>query len=206
MVQISHSGTNEEKINEILIAAQKRFGLYGFAKTAMHEIAEDLGISKASLYYYYPDKESLFLAVFEKEKQEFINQLYHIIEKSDDAIKLLHAFVDLRMKNFRLLVNLGRASMSEIKGIKSKVRDSWKHFIEKEKDAIKQILDKGIEKGVFSIQDTDEMAAFFIDALRGLSIISLKSGDIIQLNDEDINAGEKKIQLFTSVLIKGISK
>jgi AcrR family transcriptional regulator len=206
MVQISHSGANEEKIIEILVAAQKRFGLYGFAKTAMHEIAGDLGISKASLYYYYPDKESLFLAVFEKEKQEFINQLYQTIEKSDDPVYLLHAFVDLRMKNFRSFVNLGRASLSEIQGIKSIVRDSWKHFIEKEKDAIRYIFDKGIKKGIFTIQHKDETAALFIDALRGLSYIGLKTGDIMQLNDENIMNMEKKIKLFTSVFIKGISK
>ena len=65
MVQIVHSGDNSDKISNILSAAQKRFGLYGLEKTTMKEIASDLGVSKASLYYYFPDKESLLKAVVE---------------------------------------------------------------------------------------------------------------------------------------------
>ena len=59
----------------ILDAAQKRFGLYGIEKTSMREIADDLNLSKASLYYYFPDKESLYRAVVEKEQSEFLDRI-----------------------------------------------------------------------------------------------------------------------------------
>ena len=59
------------KTDLIIEAAQKRFGLYGVEKTSMREIANDLKLSKASLYYYFPDKESLYKAVVEKEQKEF---------------------------------------------------------------------------------------------------------------------------------------
>ena len=36
-----------EKLTKILDVAQKRFARYGFAKTTMSEIADDLGVSKA---------------------------------------------------------------------------------------------------------------------------------------------------------------
>jgi AcrR family transcriptional regulator len=56
-----------EKVQMIIEASQRRFGLYGIEKTSMREIADDLKLSKASLYYYFPDKESLYKAVVEKE-------------------------------------------------------------------------------------------------------------------------------------------
>ncbi|HEY4784669.1 MAG TPA: helix-turn-helix domain-containing protein, partial [Bacteroidales bacterium] len=62
MVYVTHSGENAEKLEVILKAAQKRFGLYGLEKTTMKEIASDMGMSKAALYYYFPDKEGLFKA------------------------------------------------------------------------------------------------------------------------------------------------
>ena len=72
MVQIIHRGDNLEKTNEILAAAQKRFGMYGLDKTSVSEIAADLNMSKGSIYYYFPDKDSLYMAVVEKEHTEFL--------------------------------------------------------------------------------------------------------------------------------------
>ena len=63
------------KMQQIIDVAQKRFGVYGLEKTSMREIAEDLNLSKASLYYYFPDKESLYRAVVEKEQDEFIAKI-----------------------------------------------------------------------------------------------------------------------------------
>ena len=71
MVATIHNGENEDKRNNILEIAQKRFGMYGLAKTTMQEIANDLGMSKGSLYYYFPDKERLYAAVLEKEQNVF---------------------------------------------------------------------------------------------------------------------------------------
>jgi AcrR family transcriptional regulator len=63
------------RIQKIIEASQRRFGIYGIEKTSMREIAGDLKLSKASLYYYFPDKESLYRAVVEKEQDEFIEKL-----------------------------------------------------------------------------------------------------------------------------------
>jgi TetR/AcrR family transcriptional regulator len=205
MVKISYSGANDDKVNEILEAAQKRFGLFGYGKTAMYEIADDLGISKASLYYYFPDKESLFRAVFEKEQQEFISKLHKTIDNSDNAEALLKDFIRLRMTSFRSFINLGRVSFNELRGIKNIVKDSWKHLIEKEKEEIKRIFEKGIRKGIFSIQNKDEIAILFIDILRGLSHLHIRNIDISQLTEEDFTTLEKKIMQFTAIFIKGIS-
>jgi AcrR family transcriptional regulator len=42
MVKIIHQGDNAEKLEAILMAAQKRFGIYGLEKTTMQDIAADL--------------------------------------------------------------------------------------------------------------------------------------------------------------------
>ncbi|MGI8637960.1 MAG: TetR/AcrR family transcriptional regulator, partial [Segetibacter sp.] len=41
----------DKKRDVIIQAAQKRFSHFGVDKTTMNEIADDLSISKASLYY-----------------------------------------------------------------------------------------------------------------------------------------------------------
>ncbi|WP_262496286.1 TetR/AcrR family transcriptional regulator [Daejeonella oryzae] len=43
--------------------AIKRFCHFGISKTSMAEIAEDLSMSKTAMYYYFPDKQNIILAV-----------------------------------------------------------------------------------------------------------------------------------------------
>ena len=72
-----------EKQAVILDAARKRFAYYGFSKVTMDEIAADIGMGKASLYYYFPTKESLFEEVVKQEKNQFFNDIHSMMrEKS----------------------------------------------------------------------------------------------------------------------------
>lgn len=52
----------KEKEQAILKAARERFAQFGFNKSTMDEIASDVELGKASLYYYFPAKEDLFRA------------------------------------------------------------------------------------------------------------------------------------------------
>ena len=45
---------NNLKEKEILEAARSRFAHYGYSKVTMEEIALDVEMGKASLYYYFP--------------------------------------------------------------------------------------------------------------------------------------------------------
>ena len=62
---------NQDKKRIIIIeAALKRFAHYGLSKTTMSEIAKDISLSKALLYYYFPDKISLYVSTMEHLMQK----------------------------------------------------------------------------------------------------------------------------------------
>lgn len=50
----------------ILGAATRRFVAAGYHGISMREIADDVGVSKAALYYHFRDKEALFLAILDE--------------------------------------------------------------------------------------------------------------------------------------------
>ena len=59
----------EGKLEAILNAAQRMFGQYGLTKTTMTDIAKEVGMGKASLYYYFPTiKKSHILSSFSSIK------------------------------------------------------------------------------------------------------------------------------------------
>ena len=50
-------------LDRILQAARCRFLQWGYSGTTIAALADDLGMTKAALYYHFADKEALFLAV-----------------------------------------------------------------------------------------------------------------------------------------------
>lgn len=56
--------SQESTEQKILAAAKKVFHRKGFEGTRMQEIADEAGINKALLHYYFRSKENLFEAVF----------------------------------------------------------------------------------------------------------------------------------------------
>ncbi len=51
------------KRESIIRAAHVQFRLYGYRKTSMEDIAGELGISRASLYSYFKNKDEIFRSV-----------------------------------------------------------------------------------------------------------------------------------------------
>ena len=59
----SNSRRSERTRSSILAAAQELFATKGFAATRLDDVAEAVEMSKAALFYYFRDKQSLFDAV-----------------------------------------------------------------------------------------------------------------------------------------------
>ncbi|MHC5308235.1 TetR/AcrR family transcriptional regulator [Bartonella sp. LJL80] len=62
----------EEKQTGILSEAAKLFARYGFTGSSINMIAEACGMSKALLYHYYPDKDSILFAVLQQHLAELV--------------------------------------------------------------------------------------------------------------------------------------
>ena len=206
MVQVKHQGGNKEKLNLIIEAAQRRFGIYGLEKTSMREIASDLGISKASLYYYFPDKEHLYVHVIDKEHDEFIRNLRINMEQSEFPDQMIRKFVETRMELFRTFLNLSRFKMSNLMEFKTLLNESWLRSKAKETKIMSDVIKQGIDSGLFRKDNPDELAALFIDILRGLRGTFIKNKEYFFLDDEEYAVLVEKTNLFTEVFIRGISK
>jgi AcrR family transcriptional regulator len=57
--------TAEDTRSAIRGVALELFAMHGFVNTSLREIAERLGMTKAALYYHYPSKQALLLAIIE---------------------------------------------------------------------------------------------------------------------------------------------
>src|SRR5258706_7852011 len=75
----------------IISAAEALFTQRGFEGTAMRDIAAAVNLNVASLYYYFPSKEDILWAVWEKGGLELLARAKTAIEGIDDPWERMEA-------------------------------------------------------------------------------------------------------------------
>ena len=87
----------------ILEAAKKVFLDKGFDGARMQEIADEAGINKALLHYYFRSKDKLFDAIFEEAFKQFLPNISEIMVSDRPIEEKVRAFVsnyiDMLLKN-----------------------------------------------------------------------------------------------------------
>lgn len=81
--------TTEEKI---LAAARKVFVRDGMAGARMQDIADEAGINKALLHYYFKNKEKLFETIFKEATFEFLPRMNAIFESDMPLFEKIETF------------------------------------------------------------------------------------------------------------------
>jgi TetR/AcrR family transcriptional regulator len=90
MVKVSKDASTEEKI---LAAAKKVFVAKGMAGARMQDIADEAGINKALLHYYFRSKEQLFEVIFREASTRFFPRLNQVVESDLPLFEKMEAFI-----------------------------------------------------------------------------------------------------------------
>lgn len=91
MVKVKKDRSTGDKI---LAAAKKVFMTKGMAGARMQDIADEAGINKALLHYYFKDKEKLFELIFLEEAQKFFPRINMIFESELPLFEKIEKFVN----------------------------------------------------------------------------------------------------------------
>ncbi|MBL7700018.1 MAG: TetR/AcrR family transcriptional regulator [Chitinophagaceae bacterium] len=92
MVKMKKDDSTEEKI---LAAARKVFTAKGMAGARMQDIADEAGINKALLHYYFRNKEQLFENIFKKLSQGFWQQISQVFDSEEALFKKIESFCSM---------------------------------------------------------------------------------------------------------------
>jgi TetR/AcrR family transcriptional regulator len=195
-----------EKTKEkaIIDAAKERFAHFGFSKVTMEEIASDVELGKASLYYYFPTKEDLFRSVISLEQDQLKENIEQILEKTIPASQKLHDYVELRMKFFRDLINLGTLSVHSYFDTKSVFKKVFLDFEKIELSLIERIIDEGKKSKEFGDRSPEDTALIFLHILQGLRCRVLRWAKGQSLDKEAHNVLQKEMSTVTNIFINGI--
>ena len=157
----------DKKREAIIEAAKKRFSHFGVGKTTMNEIADDLSISKASLYYYFPDKLNLYAAVLQTIiESEQAREPDFLKEK--DLQKALTKFLESRTESIirnhniiEYLRTIGTSFPPELEKLFTLART-------KDIKVVATIISNGIKTQGAKTKNAQKLAELLIDCFEGL--------------------------------------
>ncbi|SEW10123.1 transcriptional regulator, TetR family [Chitinophaga sp. YR573] len=201
-----HAETKDEMREKILEATLKRFTHYGASKTTMNEIADDLRCSKASLYYYFPDKKGLHFAVLEK-----IGEIFHAEQEAEaqnmtSATQTLLNIIEIKRQFVQ------RYSRLELFKVLNDGSPETQRVMREMKIAIDALITKimkyGVETGEFVIDDVERMAELYNQTMEGLRFSVIDYCMPVQINadlaPEDFERIVAQQKLLTEIFVKGL--
>jgi TetR/AcrR family transcriptional regulator len=189
----------------ILQAAQHRFAAYGYSKVTMDEIALDLGISKAALYYYFSTKEEIFRQVIAREQREFIHLVEKINETKTTAKEKLLQYFQHYLTFFNELLNLKIISVQTVDIIHPIMSDLFRDFAKNECALIEAFLHEGKWTGEFAIDSAQKTASLLVHLLQGLRMRFFKTLSLRNLDETDVQTLQHEIKLFANIFLNGIN-
>ena len=186
--------------SKILVAAQEVFTRYGFGKTTMDDIAREMGKGKSSIYYYFTSKEDIFRAVIDKELILMKTRILDAVSSKKDSREKLKVYVIERMHGVQSFKNLYTVIRNEFTAQRDFVDQTRQQTDQDEISIVKDILDQGVEAGIFNLEDTYLTSIAIVTALKGMEIPLL----ITETGSE--NLLEQRLDRLIDVLFYGIIK
>ncbi len=139
----------------ILEEATRLFVAEGYVGLSMRRLAEQVGVSKAGLYYHFKDKESLFLAILTKnlmEIEQIIREARNKHSSARESIEVIFRGIFAQSPEQQAIIRL--ASQEAIH-LRPETRQAFRRLYHQKFTAqIQSILQEGVERGELKDMDT----------------------------------------------------
>lgn len=194
----------DDKRTLLLEAAIKRFSHFGIAKTTLSEIADDAHISKANLYYYFPDKWSIVEAIVDLLISQSSAKFQKVLKKHSSVEQRLQRMLDIRMayfQKYRLLIR----NLSEVNVHEPRIRALSNRLFEEERNNIATILQEGINLGELETLDIESVSKLYITTMRGLSMYTIYSDPSPLIGVESLELMHQHQSQLNQIFFRGIS-
>lgn len=179
----------------VLIAAETLFRQRGYNVVTMRDIAEEVGIRQASLYYHFPSKEQLFITVVEQVFERHRNGLQQVLAEAGSDLRsqldaASHWFISQPPIHFLSLMRTDMPALSEEQTQRLSLVASQCIL-----DPIKQLFVAAQEQSQIRDVTPENLTGFFLSVMDGIHYASTLPGT----SPKDVMASE-----LVSVLLDGL--
>lgn len=176
-----------ETAEQILDLAETLIQTRGYSAFSYQDIADALGIRKASIHYHFASKADLGIAVVNRYIDRFDAALVQVTgDETQSSMTMLDHYTQPYLAFARApdRVCLCGALAGEMLALPDELRARVDHFFRTHQAWLTKLLKRGVARGEFHLPATPAKVARSIFAgLQGALLVKRATGDLSQIND-----------------------
>lgn len=158
---------NQAKCNQILDALQKILLRKNIQSVSVSEIAQEAGIGKGSVYYYFPSKDAIYEALIERNYEKPLETARNLAVQTDVSpfTRMAMLFQACRNSSAEFL---RKESSSNLPSVQERAYVHQKyltHLVQSLKPELTSIIRQGIERGEIHFDQPDALAEIVLIVL-----------------------------------------
>jgi AcrR family transcriptional regulator len=189
----------DERLNELLAAAQQLFFEKGYEKTSVSHIIDKVGVAKGTFYHYFKSKEELLDKLVDQFSTKAHAEIIKIIENKDlNAIEKFNRFATsmyaMKVENMGLMKMLMKV-MYKDENLLLRHKIFMGNF-NRLTPEYARLIKQGVEEGHFDTSDPEEMAEIILTW--GYTLNEMIVGLLLETDEKPDNLAviEKKLNAF----------
>ena len=199
--------TKKEQVKESIgKAAMECFAKYGLEKTTLEDIAKAVGLNKTSLYYYYKNKEDIFIEVALKEGEDFISSLQAATLKKKDIEDRISFYLESRLNYYTNVLNMNRVSTETLDKILPRFFELYDALMVHEKHFLTQLLMDATRKGLIALSYPERTASVLINFANALKHSTEQQAILKKEAIVDYTQSLEDTKFLVSLIFQGIRK
>jgi AcrR family transcriptional regulator len=179
--------TAQETSEKILQTASRLFVKNGYTATSMREIAAETGIGKATIYYHFPDKESIASALIKQSFAQMMGAL-QLMKAEHEPRQLIKVAITGSVEYLLESADIISVVRREVSGSRDVMQHEFKGFFQEYINLLAGAIQRGIDQGIFRPVDPVAMAKVLLTMIQGTFAMVYMSGIKYRSNTDAASA------------------
>jgi len=162
--------TKDRIVNE----ARELFARKGYDNVNVNDIASACDIGRRTVYTYFTGKDEIYMAVIETELERLMARMAAVAQADLSPDKKLLEMIFTRLVAIKEVVHRNGSLKADFFQDIMLVEKVRKRFDRKEMGILRRVLNEGVKKGVFHIENVGLTAQIIHYCLKGLEVPYIK--------------------------------
>jgi len=171
--QVEKKDTRER----ILDAALNIFSLKGYHSARIDEIVNESGTSKGSVYFHFPNKEKLFVALVDKFVSLLESKVEEAVDDDEPGMQRVQSALEAVMGTFGKYRRPAKILLVQASGLGTVFEEKRMEVHDRFSNLIKRYLDEAVETGDIAPMDTEIVSRAWMGAINELVIKWVYTGE-----------------------------
>jgi AcrR family transcriptional regulator len=191
---------SEERRIKIIESATIVFARQGFANTRMDDVADEAGLSKGLLYWYFKSKEEIIIAIADVLFGVEFRKMQKLSVEGRTARACLEEFLEFFLQDLHSMLKIAPVvyEFYSLAFRNATVRKVLHEYLNRFVTALEPIVQHGMDSGEFTTGSARQVTIAIGSALEGTMLLWAYAPDIV--------VPEEQLRISMALILDGLEK